>query len=108
VASSRLEALADRREEVRAPMSEFTDRVEVEWIDSEADSSWMPLAQALYEAESEAIHRSCGFLIADTESYVLLALNVRDPIEGEKPMVADTIRIPRFAVRSITRLRKGR
>jgi hypothetical protein len=82
------------------------DRVEVEWLDSESDGAWMPLAQALSEAEVEPIHHTCGYLIADTEQYVLVALNLRAATEGQRAMVADTIRIPRPVVRSVTRLRR--
>ena len=82
------------------------ERVEVEWIDSESDGSWMPLEQALYEAQDEALHRSCGYLLADTDDYVLLGLNYRDAAENVKPMVADTIRIPRVVVRAVHPLRR--
>jgi hypothetical protein len=89
---------------------EFATRVEVEWLDSESDSSWMPLAQALAEADVEPLHRSCGYLLASTSDFVLVALNAREAVEGQRAMVADTIRIPRAVVRSVTELtttRKG-
>lgn len=85
-------------------MSEF-DRVEVVWLDSESDNSWMPVAQALHEAEAEPEHRSCGYLVADADDYVLLALSLRPPTEDQRAMVADTLRIPRAAVVSLVRLR---
>jgi hypothetical protein len=84
------------------------ERVEVEWIDSEADSSWMPVEQALAEADEERLHRSCGYLLAATEEYVLVGLNYREESDGQKAMVADTIRIPRVVVRGVYPLqRKG-
>lgn len=82
------------------------ERVEVEWLDSETDGAWMPLAQALHEAEPEPLHRSCGFLLAETDAYVLLALSYRDATDEQRPMVADTIRIPRPAVLTVHRLRR--
>lgn len=83
------------------------DRVEVEWIDSESQSSWHPLAQALAEAEPEPLHRSCGYLLADNERYVLLAMNYRDADEAQSAMVADTMRFPREVVRGVHRLRRS-
>jgi len=80
------------------------ERVEVEWQDSEADPEWTPLAQALAEAETEVVHRTCGYLLAATEGYLLVALNRRDPVEGQREMVADTIRIPRAVVSCLYRL----
>ena len=82
------------------------ERVEVEWTDSQADSAWMPVEQALHEAEQEAIHRSCGYLLASTDEYVLVGLNYKDADENGKAMVADTIRIPRVVVRGIYPLRR--
>jgi hypothetical protein len=83
------------------------DRVEVEWLDSESDSSWLALPDALREAEPDNLHRSCGYLLADTERYVFVGLNYREGSESERPMVADTIRIPRAVVLAVHRLRRA-
>lgn len=86
-------------------MSEVSfERVEVEWLDSVSDGSWMPLEQALHEAEAEPLHYSCGYLLAEVPDYVLLALSYQDSAAG-KPMVADTMRIPRPAIRAVHRVR---
>lgn len=88
-------------------MSEGPARVEVEWIDSESQGSWHPLAQALAEAEPDPLHRTCGFLLAETERYVLVALNYRDESDESRPMVSDTMRIPRSTVLALHRLRRA-
>lgn len=79
-------------------------RVEVEWHDSEGHSSWRLMREALAEVEQPLVHRSCGFLVAESDSGVLLALNYREGGADEAELVADTIRIPRAVVRKMRKL----
>ena len=81
------------------------DRVEVVWLDSVSDGSWMPLEQALHEAAEEPLHYSCGYLLAETDDYLLVGLSYQDTVTS-KTMVADTMRIPRAVVREVRRLRR--
>jgi len=82
------------------------EMVEVEWIDSESNSSWMSLRQALTEADPESRHRSCGYLLIENDRYILLALSYRPADEWQNEYVADTLRIPRVAVVTMHRLQK--
>ena len=84
-------------------------RVEVEWLDSTSWSSWRPLDELVAKANVDELrHRSCGYLIADNEDGLMVALNLTDPGPGEDErdlMVADVVMIPRAVVGKVKELR---
>jgi hypothetical protein len=77
-------------------------KVEVEWLDSIGQGRWRDRDEVLRAAEDEPLlHHSCGYLIAENDRYVLLALN----LHGSGDIVGDTIQIPRVAVLSVEELK---
>lgn len=51
---------------------------------------------------------SCGYLVDETPTYILLALNQQEKRDYRKQMVGDTIQIPLVAVTAIRELRLAR
>ena len=82
------------------------DKVEVEWHDSEGHGSWRPIAEARADAERPLVHRSCGYLLAETEEALALSQSYRDPDAHGEELVADTLRIPRAVVVGVSKLRR--
>lgn len=79
-------------------------RVQVEWIDSISDGSWVTREEAVTRAQKGDILActSVGLLLADTDDYVLLATShMRD---GD--LVQGLLQIPRVAVRGVKELRR--
>jgi hypothetical protein len=79
-------------------------RVQVQWIDSVSDDGWINREDAITRAAKEDILdcTSVGFLLDETDRYVLLALShMRD---GD--LVQGCLQIPREAVREIKELRQ--
>lgn len=75
--------------------------VEVDWLDSQGDSSWQSVSSALADAEDDTLlHHSVGYLLAENDRYVLLAQSVNDGDDEDRrrTMVADTLQIPRAVV----------
>ena len=77
--------------------------VEVEWLDSVSEGRWQPREDVGREATREAmLHRSVGYLVSDTEDFVLLAGSRKE----DGSWVADTMQIPKVAVLATHDLRK--
>lgn len=78
---------------------DFPKRVTVSWLDTVHESGWRSRMRIEYDAlDDDLVHHSCGFLIADTDEYVQVALSWRGENEQSVEMFADTLTIPRSAV----------
>jgi hypothetical protein len=81
----------------------------VEWVDSQSEPGWQSEPAALRHVSGEW-GRPCysvGFILADDESGVALALS-RTPPQPQQldtnALVSDVLQIPRSAVTKVTRL----
>lgn len=84
----------------------MADLVLVQWVDSSCDSSWRKRSLALESAAADTLKcETAGWLIADTDTHVLVAAS-RTVDRGDDPeLIADTMQIPRGAVTAIRKLR---
>lgn len=73
--------------------------VYVAWLDTIGEPGWRSRPRIEQEADGEdLVHHSCGFLIAEKDEYVQLALSWRPGNEWTQEMFADTLVIPRSAI----------
>ena len=78
-------------------------RVEVEWIDSASWSSWRDVEWYVERAKkSEMLHRSCGYVLADNDDAIMLALSLTDEEDERDRMATEVMLIPRVAVIKVT------
>lgn len=81
-------------------------RVEVEWLDSVSWSGWRSRSESTAKAKVDELrHRSCGYVLADNEAGLMLALTVSDYESDDDPQVADVQMIPRAVVGKVKELR---
>lgn len=80
----------------------MSDLVLVKWVDSSCDSAWRKTVLALESAVADTLKcETVGWLIAETDTYILVAAS-RTTDRGDDPeQVADTMQIPRGAVTAI-------
>jgi hypothetical protein len=82
--------------------------VVVEWIDSNGGGGWDSIDAYTKAAENQELRcESAGWLIADTDRYLLVA-GTRTVGRGDSEQVNDPIQIPRVAVTRIRSLSPGR
>lgn len=78
---------------------DFPKRVTVSWLDTVHESGWRSRMRIEYDAlDDDLVHHSCGFLIAEKDEYVQLALSWRPGNEWTQEMFADTLVVPRSAI----------
>ena len=81
-------------------------RVEVEWLDSVSWSGWRSRKSAVEKANVDELrHRSCGYVIADNEDGLMLALSLSNTEVDDYPGVADVQMIPRACISKVKDLR---
>jgi hypothetical protein len=81
------------------PMNQI---VEVFWVDSCSRGRWAGLDD--YRKERPAICKTCGYLVAQTKTYITIALSQGD-MTAMSNNVLDSISIPRSCVTRIRRLK---
>ena len=76
-------------------------RVEVRWVDSMVleNGTWQT-REELEKAFGKMEHRSCGFLYAEREEAIILALSIYEPTGAAQGATL----IPRVAIRSVVDL----
>ena len=79
-------------------------RVQVEWLDSMTDGGWSDRDDAIRRAEHPDVLRvtSVGYLIADTDEWLLLATSHGPHAD----IVQGCVQIPREIVREVRELRR--
>lgn len=77
--------------------------VAVEWVDSACDASWRSLDKAVADAEAtwDRKHLTVGFLLCDTDDFVLVASSYAEQDGSASEHVADTMMIPKACVLAI-------
>jgi hypothetical protein len=73
--------------------------ISVVWLDSEADANWTPLESVTDELD---ITHSAGFLIKETETFILLALSFDETTQS----INTFKKIPLAAIQKITKIKK--
>lgn len=74
----------------------------MEWIDSASWSSWRDVEWYAERAkQDEMLHRSCGYVLADNEDGIMLALSLTDEKDERDRMATEVMLIPRVAVLSV-------
>jgi phosphoribosylformylglycinamidine (FGAM) synthase-like amidotransferase family enzyme len=78
--------------------------VEVEWADALFRAGWADKERTVSVArdQTQLDHVTCGYLLDQTDEYILVALSVGQFSYG------DSIQIPAGMVRRVTTLRKAR
>jgi hypothetical protein len=84
--------------------------VQVEWLDSMAESEWQSLAdlQRKAEAANSLNNTTVGYLLLDEPGYVLVASTETPGVDGGRPIYGNTTQIPRCAVVAVRSLTVGR
>lgn len=84
--------------------------VQVDWVDSQSDGSWQYVAEARRAASEDPLLRctSVGYVVADDDDYMLLAMGQSHPVGEAKPLVSNTIQIPRCSITAVRALSIGR
>lgn len=78
--------------------------VEIEWVDSMAYPGWRDgnALVELCERTDDTRHRTCGYLVKETQTYVAVGLSV-----GWTGSVGDAIQIPKESVRTLKVIRQS-
>jgi hypothetical protein len=90
-------------------MSTRERMVEVEWLDSTSWSEWRSRSDYEGKAKAEELrHRSCGYVVADNEDGLMLALNITAYPDDEAGdgLASDVVMIPRAVVVAVHDLRR--
>ena len=78
--------------------------VEVEWVDSVGSVGWRGRDERIASTLTEDMdHRTAGYLLKVNKNYVIVAQSVGD----YNPTVADTIQIPRRAIKRIVKIKRA-
>jgi hypothetical protein len=71
--------------------------VYVRWRDSMRETGWRSMDEAVVDVDKPLDAHSVGFIVAESESALMLALN-HQAIDGHLEMVGETLIIPREAI----------
>lgn len=84
--------------------------VQVEWLDSMAETEWQSLDDLRRKADdaNSLNNTTIGYLLLDEDGYVLIASTATPGVDGGKPTYGNTTQIPRCAVVAIRSLTVGR
>ena len=84
-------------------------RVEVTWLDSHSEEGWVEVPLAISRAEDKNAIRvyNTGFLIAETDEYLLLAAGISPGVDKDDDLVIQTMQIPLGAVVGLVTLAQG-
>jgi hypothetical protein len=79
---------------------------EIEWLDSASWNDWRDVEWYVKKATREQLlHRSCGYVLADNEDAIMLALSLTDDEDERDRMAAEVMLIPRVAILKVKELR---
>lgn len=75
-------------------------RVEVQWLDSVGNGDWEQKDEALSSAEESMIHWTIGYVLNETEEYILLIGSKNN----NESVVQGTMQIPKACVLNVKEL----
>jgi len=78
--------------------------VEVEWVDSVGTGGWRGRDERIASTLIQDMdHRTAGYLLKIDKAFIIVAQSVGD----HNPTVADTIQIPRRAIKRIVKIKRA-